>query len=320
MDAPAAVRHNRRMTKRLIPALPLLLLLTPAWGETPTYRASAPSSIVVEIKPDAWVIHQRTVRFEAYAAIPDDIVVGTPFAARLATITAVADGPIDDQTDTVEVTIDEMSGTGLRRVTAFSTPGSDGQVVGGQYFISTEPGPALHHVRNVETGTWLFDATGGFVAGMAAWMAVPNHHPRIERWAAFAGPAGNGTDDTMLGTLRYGDANGAITTAALHMEVAKQPQEFANDLPTCGALLWREPGRQPGPGQAQRPVAGKCFDGSTYTPANLFSLEHMTGRLGGFDLELSVFGEVYATIPVTDDRLDIAHAKLAPGMRLVPGG
>ena len=322
VDATVAVRHTRGM-RRLLLVLPVLLI-APARVEAQSYSAAAPSSITVEVKPDGWIIHQRTVRFEAYEAIPDDIKVGVAFAPRLATITAHADGVVDDQTRTVEVTVDAMSGAGLHRVTAFSDPGSDGQVVGGLYFISTEPGccgrPALHHVRNVETGKWLFNASGGFETGMSAWMDVPNHHPTIERWAAFEGLLVANKDPSMLGYLRYGDRNGAITTIALHMDPALQPEEFALDLPECGALLWREPGKSPGAGQPRRPAPGKCYDGGSYAPTSLFSLEHMIGRLGGFDLELSLEGKVYATIPVTDDRLDIAHAKLQSGMRLVPGG
>ena len=35
-------------------------------------------------------------------------------------------------------------------------------------------------------------------------------------------------------------------------------------------------------------------------------------------LEVSLDGKVYATIPVLNDHLDLAHAKLAPGMSFMP--
>ena len=103
------------------------------------------------------MLHQRSVTFDAYQAIPDDIKVGVPFASRLATITAKADGIVDDQTRVIDVTIDAMGGRALaphRRF--FPIRAERANVVGGLYFITTEAGccglPARHHVRDVETG------------------------------------------------------------------------------------------------------------------------------------------------------------------------
>jgi hypothetical protein len=151
-------------------------------------------------------------------------------------------------------------------------------------------------------------------------MNVPNHHPTIERWAAYEGRPDGGNDDrAMLGYLRYGDRHGAIDTIELRMNVADQPEEFIMDLPECGALLWVEPGKTPGPGEPRRPSGEGCFTAQYLSYAKgLFTLEHKSGPLGGFELEFSLDGKVYATIPVENDHLDLTHARLALGMSLVP--
>jgi hypothetical protein len=150
-------------------------------------------------------------------------------------------------------------------------------------------------------------------------MNVPNHHPTIERWAAYEGrPEGSTEDPSLLGYLRYGDRNNAIDTIALRMNVADQPEEFIMNLPECGALLWVEPGKTTAPGEPTRPSGETCFTAQYLSYSKgLFTLEHKSGPLGGFELEISLDGKVYATIPVEDDHLDLAHARLERGMSLV---
>lgn len=321
MDAPGRLWHHW-VVKSLLPVVFVLTLLLPGGGEAQMYRATAPSDITVEVRPDGLVVQQRSVRYEVYDAIPDDIKVGVAFEHRLATISTVSDGATDDQTSRIEVTVDALSGDGLRRITAFSDAGSEG-AVSGPYFMTIQRGCCSpltrHHVRNVETGRLLFTATGAGIAGLVALMTVPNHHPTIERWAAFEGrPDGANNDRSMLGFLRYGDRSGALDTVILRMDVAKQPEEFILDLPSCGALLWLEPGWEPAQGQPRRPDGEKCFapPGLSYSTP-LFGLEHSGKALGGFELEMSLSGMVYATISVRNDRLDLAHARLAPGVSLV---
>ena len=308
-------------------ALAILLLHGPAQAQEPRRHSfSATSEITVEMTPEGMVTRQRSVRFEAYGAIPDDQRVGRGFPPRLATIATLSEGRADELQSRVEVTVDDLSGPAPRRIAAFSDPGSSGRLLGGGLlFVTTEPGccaaPALHHLRTIETGRFLFSASGNGEAGMASWMRVPNRHPTVERWAAFQGLAGTDAFDATkgaLGRLRYGDHNGAVADLLLGMDPALQPEDFALDLPDCGALLWVEPGRAWVPGQPRRPTQGACRDASGYFPQNLFSLEHATGPLGGFDLELSLRGTVYATIPVREDRLDLANARLAPGVTLTP--
>jgi hypothetical protein len=96
--------------KILIPISVLLTLILPACGEVATYHASAPSEITVQVRPDNWVVHQKSVRYEVYAATPDDITAGVNFSPRLATITTVSDGETDDQTNRIDVTVDALSG------------------------------------------------------------------------------------------------------------------------------------------------------------------------------------------------------------------
>lgn len=314
----------------LLPSLLLLVFPVPGRAQNYTVSATAQSSITLEVSKEGWVVHQRAVRFEPYDAIPDDIKVGVPFAHRLATITSLSDGESDALERRIQVTVDDMSGPALRRIAEFTDPGRQGEVVGGLFFVTTGEGccgqPNRHHVRNLETGKALFNASGDGEMGMTAFMEVPNHHPTLERWAAFEGLIGDyDKDPAMLGMLRYGDRYHTISAVALRMDPAKQPQDIVLELPSCGALLWREPGKEPGAGQPQRPKAGACSTGGSYAPVALFSLEHASGPLGGFALEISLSGKVYATIPVTGDRLDIAHARLQHGLTLQavppnPGG
>lgn len=80
----------------MIPVFVLLTLVLPPTGEAEPYRATAPSGVTVEVGPDSLVVHQRSVRYEAFRAIPDDMKVGKPFEIRLATITTISDGETDD--------------------------------------------------------------------------------------------------------------------------------------------------------------------------------------------------------------------------------
>jgi hypothetical protein len=210
-----------------------------------------------------------------------------------------------------------------RRIATFSDAGSE-STVSSPYFITTQRGCCSpltrHHVRNIETGKLLFTATGPGQAGLVALMTVPNHHPTIQRWAAFEGrPETANENPTLLGIFRYGDRNGAIDTLALRMDVANQPQDFPIDLPECGALRWVEPSTGPGQSQPTHEPDETCFTSQYLSYSKpLFSLEHQSGALGGFEVEFSLHGKVYATIPVNDDHLDVAHATLARGMSLVP--
>ena len=314
---------------RVLPGLALaaMLLLGTARAQEPLRHGfTATSDITVEITPEGMVTRQRSVRFQAYGAIPDNLRAGAGFPPRLATVTTVTEGSADEPRSRVEVTVDDLSGPAPRRIAAFSDPGSEGRLLGGGlFFVTTEPGccasPALHHLRAVETGRLLFSASGPGEAGMASWMQVPNRHPTVERWAAFQGLVGTDAFDATkaaLGRLRYGDRNGVVADLLLGMDPALQPEDFALDLPDCGALLWVEPGRAWVPGQPRRPAEGACRDASGYSPQNLFSLEHGTGPLGGFEVELSLRGTVYAAIPVREDRLDLANARLTPGVTLTP--
>lgn len=322
LDVLTVLWHHSEM-KLLLPVLVLMTLLLPGCGEAETYTATAPSNITVQVEPDGLFVHQRSVRYEVFGAIPDDIKVGVPFSLHLATITTVSDGRTDDPSKAIEVAVDALSGSAPRRVATFSDDGSEG-IVSSPYFITTQSGCCSpltrHHVRNIETGMLLFTATGHGEAGLVVVMDVPNHHPKIKRWAAYEGrPDGGNEDRALLGYLRYGDRNGAIDTIEVRMNVADQPKDFILDLPECGALRWVEPGRTPAPGQPTRQSDEKCFDPERLSDSTkLLTTEHKSGAIGGFELEISLSDKVYAAIPVEDDRIDLVHARLARGMSLVP--
>ena len=307
---------------RVVPVLVLLAIGPGAGLRAETYRATATSSMEVEVGPGAPIIHRRSVRHELFGAFSDDIKVGQPVELRLATVTAISDGEPDDLRNTISVTVDALSGPTPRRIASFSDQGSIG-TVSSPWFVTTHSGccsPLTRfHVRDLETGTPLFTATGNSDAGLVALMTEPDTLPRVRRWAAFEGlPGMDANDPAMLGYLRYGDRHGAIDTVELRMEADRQPQEFAISLPECGALLWLVPGRDPAPGHPKRAASDRCFTppGVSYeTP--LHQLEHPPGSVGGFELELSLDGTVYAAIPVRDDRLDLDHARLERGVSLV---
>ena len=307
---------------RFVAVLVLLAIGPSANLRAETYRATATSSIKVEVGRGALVVHRRSVRHELFSAFPDDIKVGQPVELRLATVTEISDGEPDDLRDTIRVTIDALSGSALRRIASFSDPGSK-STVSSPWFVVAQSGccsPLTRfHVRDIETGTPLFTATGNSDVGLVALMTELGTRPRVRRWAAYEGlPGLDAKDPAMLGYLRYGNRHGATDTVELRMEADRQPQEFAISLPECGALLWLIPGQEPASGQPKRPAPDKCFTppGLSYeTP--LHHLVHSPGTVGGFELELSLDGTVYAAVPVRDDRLDLEHARLERGVSLV---
>ena len=185
----------------------------------------------IETGPGAPIIHRRSVRHELFGAFSDDIKVGQPVELRLATVTAISDGEPDDLRDTISVTVDALSGPTPRRIASFSDQGSIG-TVSSPWFVTTQSGccsPLTRfHVRDLETGTPLFTATGNSDAGLVARMTELNTLPSVRRWAAFKGcQEWTSTTPAMLGYLRYGDRHGAIDTVELRMEADRQPQEFA---------------------------------------------------------------------------------------------
>jgi hypothetical protein len=307
---------------RFLPIFVLLAMGPTADLRAETYRATATSSMEVEVGRGVPVIHRRSVRHELFSAFPDDIKVGQPFELRLVTVTEISDGEPDDLRDTISVTVDALSGPTPRRIASFSDQGSKG-TLSSPWFVTIQSGccsPLTRfHVRDIETGTPLFTATGNSDLGLVALMTELDSRPRVRRWAAFEGlPGEDANDPAMLGYLRYGDRHGPTDTVELRMEADRQPQEFPLSFPECGALLWLVPGQESASGQPQRPAPDQCFNppGLSYeTP--LHKLEHPPGTVGGFELELSLDGTVYAAIPVRDDRLDLEHARLERGVSLV---
>ena len=73
------------------------------------------------------------------------------------------------------------------------------------------------------------------------------------------------------------------------------------------------------PGPRKRPAAGGCDLISAYQP-ELFTA--LAGKkhpkvVTGIELEYSIAGDVYATIPIVNDRLDVEHAQTTSRITLV---
>jgi hypothetical protein len=300
---------------------------SPMAAELPSHVVTVPSIARIQFQRDgSWKMDTQSTRFETYGAIPDVLRGSSRFPPRLATITTITTFDGDSAEYRTAVAIDDMSGPTLRRVSEFSDPGSEGTVLGGLFFVTTEPGccalPSRHHVRALETGKLLFSSTGIGDVGAVAWMQVPNASPTVERWAAFEGNVGSSDYETpsrKIGDLLYGDRHGVLSRVALRLKPgAAGPKrddgtdDLDLDIATCGFLLWIEPGRVRGPGRPTRPAGNECRGNSGYSPDSLFSLEHRPPdqKPSGFEVELSGAGTIFATIPVKDDRLDLAHARL----------
>jgi hypothetical protein len=282
------------------------------------YQMTVPATVKVEVHPDGGVTStSSSTRFETFSAIPDTINVGTKFPPRLAVITQTAITTPDDRTSRITVTVDDLSGPALRQVTRFSDSGESGEIHGGRYFAITTPGccalPARHRVRSLESGKLLFDSSGTGTTGAAAWMAVANAKPGLERWVAFDGTVGKDNDPTKLGELVYGDSHTALSHVVVRLKHPdKQLNEFQLDAATCGFILWVAPGSAPGPGKPSRPKEEQCSGNGGYAPASFAPVAHRDTRetLGGYEVELSVLGKPYVTIPISDDRLDVANARV----------
>jgi hypothetical protein len=212
-------------------------------------------------------------------------------------------------------------------VASFTDPGNKGTIITPYYFVSTVYGccalPSRNRVRTLETGRELFTSTGSGQAGAAIWMSVPNARPTIERWAAFEGEMGRGTYSTSrrLGVFSYGGPDGPLSTVALVSKawspILESPEtrahlELMDTLSSCGTLGWIERGKR------VRPLEGGCLPHNAYPGPSLFSLERKTAPegIGGIAVELSALGTVYATIPVENDRLGLAHATVKEGIIL----
>lgn len=320
--------------------LVVCLTLAPAHAADPIrHSLSIPSTITLSPSTEGgYAVESSTTRFQVYETLPATVGPGAVFPPRLATITTWRKHPGGDERGEgeIRVRVQDLSRPDLPTIVEFADPGSEGQIAGRLYFVTTEPGccalPSRHRVRALESGRAIFTATGAGEMGTAIWMSVPNAKPTIQRWAAYdaADPALREQGERVparIGVLRYGDPNGALSTVMLTstlLDVAPgaTPSEAAqaahedvwDTLTSCVALGWVEKGKR------LHPMPGGCppMQGYYDWGESLFSLERKTAPdgIGGFKLELSGAGTLYASIPIERDRLDVKNAVLAKGIAL----
>jgi len=303
------------------------------------HTLSIPSTITLSPSTEGgYAVESSTTRFQVYETLPPTVGPGAVFPPRLATITTWSKHPGGDERGEgeVRVRVQDLSKPDLPTIVEFADPGSEGQIAGRLYFVTTEPGccalPSRHRVRALETGRAIFTATGAGEMGTTIWMSVPNAKPTIQRWAAYdaADPAlmeQGERETTRLGVLRYGDPDGALSAVMLvstlldvvpgakPSEAAEAAHEAAVDtLSSCVALGWVEKGKRLHPMPEGCPPMQGYYDWGE----SLFSLERKTAPdgIGGFKLELSGAGTLYASIPIERDRLDVKNAVLAKGIAL----
>ena len=225
----------------------------------------------------------------------------------------------------VVVTIDELGGPQPRRIAQFSDPGSSGNVLSGSnYYVTTQPpcctATGLFHVRSLETAQLLFTSTGNGEVGAATFMFLrpPGTDVDLERWVAFEGNRDSSADPVLLGHIRYGDTHGVLSDVEVRVKAGRQRtikagavRSEAEDASVCGFLRWVVPGYQQLANAPRRPAVGKCdFDGKfDMQPLGAYMRDKPQTDVGGFEVEFSISGRVYATIPITHDRLDPAHAE-----------
>jgi hypothetical protein len=151
-------------------------------------KLSATSSVRVATAQDGTVLMRtRNSRFVPYVVFDRE-----KHHPRLAAVTTDVfihtDAEGFDPNSTVSITVDDLSGTEVRRLSSFSDPGASGEILGERYSVATMPcctDADLHRVRVLETGRLLFRSTGPGATGTSAWAEVPNARPPTLRWAAF---------------------------------------------------------------------------------------------------------------------------------------
>jgi hypothetical protein len=291
-----------------------------------------PSKISITVKKDGtYTAKSKTTAFVAYQEIPDGWRVHQVFPPRVATVTTTYVASDDDESTSVSVSVDDVSGHDIRRVSAFSDPGNTGEVVDGQLFVTTTPAccemPALHRVRFLETGKLLFRTSGDTEFGAAAWAEIPNVYPHVDRWAAFeaAGLFDKEDDQNLVGFITYGDLKGELSKIRIRSKltatIGSGPKNYLTlrqDAAGCGFVVWQVPGSDPN--KLNRPAIGECshFPGGSHISTDLWPLAQPKANpiLSGFALEFSVLGRVYATIPIRNDRFDPSQAHIDPNLTI----
>ena len=297
-----------------------------------THEITVPSKIIITVKKDgSYTAESKTTDFVAYQEIPDGWKVHQVFPPRVATITTTYVANNGDEKTSVGVSVDDVSGKDIRRVSEFSDPGNTGRVVDGQLFVTTAHAccalPALHHVRFLETGKLLFQSSGDAEFGAAAFAEIPNVYPHVDRWAAFeaAGLFDKEDDHDVIGFITYGNFKGIISKIVLRSKDVsafgdrqRNSRNLRQNAAGCGFVVWLVPGSDAN--KPKRPASGECshFPGGSHISTELWHLAQQRADpvLSGFALEFSVLGRVYATIPITNDRFNPSRAHIDPDLTI----
>ena len=306
-----------------------ILMMPSALADSSGYTVTGPSGAHVKRKADgSYAIQARESRFW----LTRDYRRQAHFIPHLITTTTnwSWDG---DEKYSVVVTIDELRGRTPHRVAQFSDPGTTGQILAGDvYYLTMKPpccgDTGYYYFRSVDSGALLFKATGNGDVGTSAFLYqhAPGTHVEMDRWVGFEGNVDSDSDSTLLGNIRYGDLSGVLSDVEVRVKSDASPKPRAADdrdeiqaARDCGFLQWLEAGKPRSSFGRKRPAAGGCDLTSTYQPELFTALaghKHPTA-VSGIELEYSIAGEVYATIPIVNDRLDVEHAQTAPRITLV---
>jgi hypothetical protein len=324
------LRIERSRSLEVVLAFFAFMAVTPALADNPqSYTLTAPSVAHIQRGADG---HYKIQAQESRFWLTQDAPRHDKFVPRLVTTTTNWSWD-DDEKYSVVVTIDELAGRTPRRIAKFSDPGTTGAVLTGDAYYLTMKSPccdATGHFwfRSLDTGKFLFKATGFGEVGATAFMYVQAIGAKLstERWIGFEGNTDTNPDPTLLGNLRYGDLNGVLSDVQIRVRSDAPPWhgagtdvseiEVAND---CSFLRWVEVGNPHSDSGRKRPAPGGCDLKSEYHPESFASLAgnaHPT-VVNGIEVEYSISGDVYATIPIVNDRLDIDHAQISNRIKSV---
>ena len=296
----------------------------PVFADEPLrYTLTGPSVVHIERSADGLYKYQT---LESRFRLTQDAARHDEFVPRLITTTTKGSWDGTDEKYSVVVTIDELRGRTPRRVAKFSDPGTMGEVLGDTYYLTAVP-PCCTDTghfwfRSADTGKFLFKATGNGEVGATAFMYVQAVGAKVntERWIAFEGNTDSNPDPTLLGHIRYGDRSGTLSDVQIRVKSDAPPWSRADGdwnevegAKECSFLQWLKDGAVHSTYGRRRPSPGGCDFKGDYLPEPFQSLPN---GVNGIEVEYSISGDVYAVIPIVNDRLDIEHAQTASRIML----
>lgn len=322
---------STRSSRTYLLALFASLTVTSALADNSQgYTLTAPSVAHIQRKADG---HYKIQAQESQFWLTQDAARHANFVPRLVTTTTHWSWD-DEEKYSVVVTIDELAGRTPRRIAKFSDPGVTGHVLAGDTYYLTLKSPCCDATgrfwfRSLDTGKFLFRATGFGEVGATAFMYVQTVGATVntERWVGFEGNTDATPDPTILGNLRYGSLDGMLSDVQFRVRAGSAPWprartgwseiEAANE---CSSMRWLEVGKSHSSGgERKRPAPGECDLKSDYRtdPFDSIAGDAHPTVVNDIEVEYSISGDVYATIPIANDRLDIDHARISNRIELV---